>query len=404
MKLVVFAHTPPPLHGQSYMVQLMVEGLGGNSRGSPKPRRESELDEIQCFHVDTRFSNDLADIGAFQIQKIPRLIRYCLEAIWCRFRYGADIFYFIPAPPKRVAVYRDWVVLLICRPFFRRLVFHWEASGLAEWLEGNAFAWERAISQRLLGQPDLSITVADALSKDAVYLRSKQICVVPNGIPDPCPAFDLSILPKRSALAAQRREIIEGKTGAEAQTKYRIIFLAHCTREKGLFDALAATALANRQLREQSFPIRLHLSVAGAFLCEAERREFEKWQVEHRDEADYVGFLTGDAKTRLMQESDCLCFPTYYSAEAQPISIIEAMAFGLAIVASAWRGIPELLPRNYPLLVAARNIPEITRALIESMKTDLAGQLRQHYCEGFTEKSYSYHIASALRRSCVAAD
>src|SRR6266478_10153722 len=102
MKLVVFAHTPPPLHGQSYMVQLMIEGFGGDCRRKPRQSKESKSAEIQCFHVDTRFSNDLADIGAFKPQKIPRLIRYCLEAIWCRFRYDADTFYFIPAPPKRL--------------------------------------------------------------------------------------------------------------------------------------------------------------------------------------------------------------------------------------------------------------------------------------------------------------
>ena len=32
MKLLVFAHTPPPHHGQSYMVQLMLDGFGGDAR------------------------------------------------------------------------------------------------------------------------------------------------------------------------------------------------------------------------------------------------------------------------------------------------------------------------------------------------------------------------------------
>jgi len=32
MKLLVYAHTPPPHHGQSYMVQLMVHGFGGDHR------------------------------------------------------------------------------------------------------------------------------------------------------------------------------------------------------------------------------------------------------------------------------------------------------------------------------------------------------------------------------------
>jgi len=39
MKLLVFAHTPPPHHGQSYMVQLMLEGFGGDARKKNPARR-----------------------------------------------------------------------------------------------------------------------------------------------------------------------------------------------------------------------------------------------------------------------------------------------------------------------------------------------------------------------------
>ena len=82
------------------MVKLMLDNFGGDRRGkAPGP-----ADGIECFHVNARFSNDLANIGSFSIQKILRLIKFCAEALWCRFRYGADIFYYIPAPPKRVRV------------------------------------------------------------------------------------------------------------------------------------------------------------------------------------------------------------------------------------------------------------------------------------------------------------
>ena len=35
--------------------------------------------------------------------------------------------------------------------------------------------------------------------------------------------------------------------------------------------------------------------------------------------------------------------PSYYNLEAQPITIIEAMAFGCAVYATDYRGIPEIL-------------------------------------------------------------
>ncbi len=60
MKLLVFAHTPPPHHGQSYMVKLMLEGFGGDRR-----RQKGKLPGtfgIECYHVNARFSKSLEDV------------------------------------------------------------------------------------------------------------------------------------------------------------------------------------------------------------------------------------------------------------------------------------------------------------------------------------------------------
>ena len=93
MKLLVFAHTPPPHHGQSYMVKLMLDHFGGDAR-SPSHVPSA----VECYHVNSRYSEDLEDIGTFRLGKVALVLRYCLEAIWCRFRYGVGIFYSVPAP------------------------------------------------------------------------------------------------------------------------------------------------------------------------------------------------------------------------------------------------------------------------------------------------------------------
>src|SRR5436309_8554848 len=140
MKLLVFAHTPPPHHDQSYMVQLMLEGFGGDRRhsrqGSHDAGTSSEKEfHLECYHVNARLSQKLEDIGDLRIGKFVLLLGYCAQAIWCRFRYGVTTLYYIPAPGKRSALLRDWMVMFICRPFFKRIVLHWHAAGLAKWLE-----------------------------------------------------------------------------------------------------------------------------------------------------------------------------------------------------------------------------------------------------------------------------
>ena len=88
MKLLVFAHTPPPHHGQSYMVQLMLEGFGGDRRKATTSVRQGQgPDTIECYHVNARLSQNLEDIGDLRIGKFILLLGYILQAIWCRFRW-----------------------------------------------------------------------------------------------------------------------------------------------------------------------------------------------------------------------------------------------------------------------------------------------------------------------------
>src|ERR1044072_2684547 len=169
MKVVVFAHTPPPFHGQSYMVKLMLDGLRSRTR-----RKEDGTRELEIFHVDSKLSTNLEAIGKFQFTKLVRLLSYCAQAYFHRVVHKADHFYYVPAPGLRAALYRDWLVMFLCRPIFKRLIFHWHAVGLGEWLETQAKPWERWITLRLLGGSDLSIVLSAFGRADAMRLRPKR--------------------------------------------------------------------------------------------------------------------------------------------------------------------------------------------------------------------------------------
>src|SRR4051812_24894004 len=183
MKLLVFAHTPPPHHGQSYMVQLMLAGFGGDRRQN---RREAPSAGagfgIDCYHVNARLSQKLEDIGDLRIGKLMLLLGYCLQAIWCRFRYGLTTLYYIPAPGKRSALYRDWLVMFLCRPFFKHTILHWHAAGLAKWLETAIQIRARSLTYRLMKQVDLSVVLSRYNRADAEKIFSRRIKVVGNGI------------------------------------------------------------------------------------------------------------------------------------------------------------------------------------------------------------------------------
>jgi glycosyltransferase involved in cell wall biosynthesis len=407
MKLLIFAHTPPPHHGQSYMVQLMLTGLGGDHRHrQPGKTEPGDHHGIQCYHVNTRLSKRLEDIGEFHGIKLFRLLFYCLEAIWCRFRHGVTNFYYIPAPGKKSALYRDWMVLFLCRPFFKRIILHWHAAGLGKWLETSMLIRARALTYRFAKTADLSIVLSRYNIADAEKLLPKQIRVVSNGIPDPCPDFRLSLLPRRRARFAAREKLFANRplTAADLQDTdgdpqiVKVLFLAHCMEEKGLFDTLRAVVLANRTLTEQQAPVRIKLMAAGTFVTTKEQAQFEEFlrDPEFDRAVEYLGFVSGAGKARALQQCDLFCFPTFYLGENQPVNLIEAMAHGLPLIVTRWRSLAEMLPQDYTGLVAIKSPDQIAAAMLNVMTQETGESFRELFLARFTIEAHLTHLAAAL--------
>ncbi len=396
MKLLVFAHTPPPHHGQSYMVKLMLEGFGGDVRQNANATDNKH--QIECYHINARFSRGIADIGEFQGTKLFLIFWFCFQAIWLRFRHGVDSFYYVPAPGKTVALYRDWLVMLLCRPFFKNVILHWHAAGLAKWLETENPITARAATYRLFSPVTLSIVLSRYNVADAQKLLSEKIRVVHNGIPDPCADFEKSVAPQRRERFTARQKILGGDWHVDPIV-VNVLFIAHCTREKGLFAAAEAVLLANRALAVRELPLQLKLTAAGNFVNEEEKTEFERLQTltKYATSMEHAGFVSGERKERLLREADLFLFPTQYLGENQPVNLIEAMSFGVPIVTTRWRSLPEMLPENYPGLVADQNPEALAVAILEVLATESGERLRTHFTQHFTLESHLAALAQAIR-------
>jgi glycosyltransferase involved in cell wall biosynthesis len=406
MKLLVFAHVPPPHHGQSYMVKLMLDGFGGDWRRKKNRTQEPPHFGIECYHVNAQLSKTLENIGEIQSNKLVRLFLFCLVAVWCRFRHGVDTLYYVPAPGKSVALYRDWLVMLICRPFFKRVILHWHAAGMAKWLETAVQIRTRAATYRLFKPVDLSIVLSRFNVADAEKLLSHRICVVHNGIPDPCPDFATSVLPRRRARFAARARLLAGEklaageiaaAGGDAQI-INVLYLAHCSRDKGLFTAMEGVALANRRLAASGSMARMKLTVAGGFVTAGEKAEFDRMlqSPEHAGNVEYLGFVSGERKEQILREADVFCFPTCYFGENQPVNLIEAMAFGLPIVTTRWRSLPEMLPPDYPGLVDPQSPEQVAAGLIRLMDEKSGEAMRDNFLGRFTLERHLENLARAF--------
>jgi glycosyltransferase involved in cell wall biosynthesis len=404
MKLLIFAHIPPPHHGQSYMVQLMLNGFGGDRRkpGVPTPSPYG----LECYHVNAQVSKELEDIGDFRLGKLFLLIGYCLQAIWCHFRYGVDAMYYIPAPGKRSALYRDWLVMLFCRPFYKKIILHWHAAGLAKWLETHVQMRSRVITYKRLRDVDLSIVLSRYNRADAEKLLPKQIRVVSNGIPDPCPQFAEDVLPRHRARFRARNKLSAGQTLTPTEIVeadgdphiFKVLYLAHCTREKGLFDSIRGVISANKKLVAANSPMTIQLQVAGNFVTDQEREEFDRFVASPDGKCiNPLGFVGGEQKQKALRKADFFCFPTFYQNENQPVNLIEAMAFGLPILTTRWRSIPELFPPDYRCLVDICSPEQIAEVLVASLTGETAESFREIFLSHFNLEQHLAALAEAIQ-------
>ncbi len=371
MKLLVFAQTPPPVHGQSVMVRTLVEGLGAAARETD--------DEIEVLHVSPALSRDAADIGRVRIGKVLALGRACWRALWMRARNrgaGGVALYYVPAPGKRAAVWRDWMVMFALRPFFTRLVLHWHAAGLGAWISENARAPERWLTRLALGRADLSIVLAPELAGDALAFAPKKVRVVANGVDAEPIAFS----------KAQRHAC-------------SLLFLGTCSREKGLFAALDALAVLQRDT-----PGVFELTVAGTFASAEEERAFDALLAnDHaplRECVRRAGHADEAQKHALYTAADMFVFPTYYTHEAQPLVLIEAMAHDLPVVTTRWRAIPGMLPdgSDHARVVTPDATPRQLAAAIRAVAGagPARGTMRAHYERHFTRARHLRGLAEVL--------
>ncbi len=366
MKLLVLAQTPPPLHGQSVMVRAMLDGLASQS-------------DLELHHVNLPLSRDLADIGRFRVAKVWRLWRACREVRRLAAAHHIDTLYYVPAPGKRAALYRDWLAMRWCRSRFVRLVLHWHACGLAGWLDQKAAGWERMLTRRCLGGADLAIVLADGLRGEAEPFAPRVIMVVPNGIADPCPDW-----------APRARH-------TDRRAPWQILHLGLGSADKGLFDAIDAVLAANHMVNASEAQPAFVLVVAGAFADRGTEARFRSLAATHSPSIRHAGYVAGAAKQALFATSDCFLLPTRHPPEGQPLVLLEALAYDLPVVATRWRAIPETVPEAGSRLVMPGDRAALAQALVAVRESPPAvGVLRRHYLTHFTLTQHFDALGHAL--------
>lgn len=331
--------------------------------------------EIDLQHVNLSLSSTSSDIGRWQPGKLLAAWRASSTAIRIARHHGCDALYYVPAPGKRIALWRDLLILNRLRPIVPKLILHWHASGLGGWVDHTATALERKLAHATLDHADLSIVLGQSLKADAARFHPHHIEVVRNGIEDPCPQFTRPQVQKKPLTA---------------------VFLSECSAPKGLFRAWTGVEEANRRN-----PGSVRLVVAGNFPDQDTANRFAALSQTGTTKVSLRGFLTGHAKNQLLVEADFLVFPTTYEHETQGLVVAEAMAFDLPVIVSRWRAVHENLPPSHHRIISPEGN---TAAQIADAIQDLAtapppqGAVRAHFQAHYQRDKFLHRLATILQQ------
>lgn len=145
------------------------------------------------------------------------------------------------------------------------------------------------------------------------------------------------IAPKEKIEVITNYGMLQGNlTGAAERTGKHVLFLGFLSELKGCLDIPEIVAKVKREIGD------VQVTLAGTGTAEAVAQIHNK--AEQFSTAKNIvmpGWVRGSEKAQLLRISDVFVLPSY--TEALPMSILEAMGYGLPVVSTTVGGIPQLV-------------------------------------------------------------
>jgi glycosyltransferase involved in cell wall biosynthesis len=135
-----------------------------------------------------------------------------------------------------------------------------------------------------------------------------------------------------------------------------LLFLGTISQNKGIYDLLRAIKIASVAVPE------LRLTIGG--IGETEQAQALASDLGIGDRVYFAGWVTGTAKKELLTRANIFVLPSYN--EGLPVSVLEAMSWGIPVIATTAGGIPDLVRNGLDgILIAPGDINALSSAIIE---------------------------------------
>lgn len=334
---------------------------------------------LELYHVRMAFSDSFQTVGRFRFGKTFHLARITLKAIRAKFQHHIEILYYPPAGPELIPIIRDLIILAFLRPFFKKKIYHFRAAGVSEFMSRKPKPLVD-LARLVYGKPDLAIQLSDKNPADGNFFKAKKTVVIPNGIEDE--AAPLLRIPKKH----------RGSTS--------ILFVGVLTESKGIMVLLESAKLLRRHMSNFALDLVGEFD-SGSF--DRRVREFIR-QNDLNNIVNFHGVLTGAKKWERFLCADIFCFPSHFPSESFGNVLLEAMSFELPVVATRWRGIPDIVVEGETgFLVPVKDPQSLARSITillsdQELRVRMGENGRQRYLSNYSLKVHLKRMEEAIVR------
>lgn len=349
-KVLLITHIEPVIHGQAMMAKQLVD-------------LSKEWEDVELLTLNTVYTDDRGKLSGFSFGKTKRLFSYMFQARKMVKKQKIEQVLMTPAF-FRTPFVKDGLFILFLSWFTKAKLTAWvhmDPNRLDYEKRGWLF---RKFARKVAGKFERWVACAPELLKRWPKWLSENYTTthVYNGIPIP------------DSVDRSSRE------GA-----VRVLYLSAMDVEKGWEETLA---VAQEICGEHDNVIFDFYGGAGKQHSEEEiREEFDN--INH-PRIQWHGAVYDEPKQEALNSADLFVFPSY--TEQFPISVLEAMAAGLPVVATDVGAIKDALPSDE--LIQPKNkkaLKEATLKLIQDkeLRLSMGERNRDTFIKQFSDQAFA---------------
>jgi len=342
LKILLVGPLLPPIHGQSLAFTRFYESITSHKK--------------ICIDTNMEYkSTFMKYLGTFKI-----FFMMLYKIIF----YKIDVIYFT-CSRSFLGSLKDVLLIHLATLKKIKLVNHLHGSDFYEFLHSSPKWYQKRLFSSY-SKVDISVVLLDSMKAQFEDFPTMKLEVVAN-------FYDKAL----------------NDTYAKKDDKIKnLLYLSNIIKSKGIFELIDAF----EALCKKYDTIILH--IAGGFMADEymsieEVKQAFYSKIDNNNKINYVGKVFGKEKVKLLQKSDIFLLPSYYKSEAFPISIIEAMRCGNAIVTTDYKYLPQVVNNQNGFLVEIKSVSALVRSITILLEdTKLLTQMQLHNTQE-AQKRYS---------------